>query len=204
MYSNTLYGLSIYSETIPSEQDVEALSPDLMKYLPPYYHLSFAIREVMKAEETQLGTLNYYIKDLEKQFSLESATWGLAAYERELGITTNISLSYEERREVIKAKWRSVGTTTKAMIKNVAEAFSGGEVDIIEYPKESYFIIKFIGIKGIPKNMKGFIDTLEKIIPAHLGYEFKYSYTVWNALSPMTWSQAGLKTWDGLKVYEEV
>ena len=88
------------------------------------------------------------------------------------------------------------------MIKETAEAFSGGEVDVIEYPEESKFIVKFIGVKGIPRNMQGFIDMLETIKPAHLGYEFKYTFTVWNHLTGLTWEQVNAMTWDELRVYE--
>ena len=86
------------------------------------------------------------------------------------------------------------------MMKNVAQAFSGGEVDILENFSDYSFIVQFIGIKGIPKNMQGLIDMIETIKPAHLGYSFKYTYTVWNFLSKLTWQNN--KTWDDLKIYE--
>lgn len=182
--------------------DIDKCDIDLMKYLPWYYQNSKVMKEIQSSISKEFCILDYYVKDLEKQFFIDTATWGLSIYEKELGLQTNMSLTYEERREIIKAKLRGHGTTTKEMIKNTAEAFSGGEVDVIEYPEESKFIVKFIGIKGIPRNMQGFIDMLETIKPAHLAYEFKYTYTVWNHLTNLTWGQANAMTWDELRVYE--
>lgn len=201
-YGESQYGvLQFGEETIP-DSDIEVRAPDLMKYLPWYYQSSTVMREIQNSIAKEFGALNYNIIDLEKQFFIDTATWGLSIYEKELRLPTNLTLSYEERREIIKAKLWGRGTTTKQMIKDTAEAFSGGEVDVIEYPEEYKFVVKFIGVKGIPRNMQGFIDMLETIKPAHLAYEFKYTYTVWNHLTDLTWGQANAMTWDELRVYE--
>lgn len=203
MYGQYKYGEYIYGEEgSPTGQEIDGLTPNLMKYLPWYYKDSKVMKEIQDSISKEFGALTYFVKDLEKQFFIDTATWGLSIYEKELGLKTNMSLSYEERREIIKAKLRGRGTTTKAMIKNTAEAFSGGEVDVIEYPEEYYFVVKFIGVKGIPRNMQGFIDMLETIKPAHLAYSFKYTYTVWKHLKQITWNNASAMTWDELKVYE--
>ena len=87
------------------------------------------------------------------------------------------------------------------MIKSVAIAFSGGEVDVQEYTNEYRFVVQFIGIRGIPQNMPGLISAIEEIKPAHLMYSFKYTYTAWQQIN-MTWQQAKTKTWGDLRIYE--
>ncbi len=203
MYGQYKYGEYGYGEEgISTGPEIDDLTPDLMKYLPWYYQESKTMINIQNSIEKEFGVAAYYIEDVYKQFFIDTATWGLSVYEKELELKTNMNLSLEERREIIKAKLRGRGTTTKQMIKNTAEAFSGGEVDVIEFPEEEYFIIKFIGVKGIPRNMQGFIDMLEMIKPAHLYYEFKYTYTVWNYLKELIWKQANVMTWDELRVYE--
>jgi len=160
--------------------------------------------ELQNTTAKELGKLYYYLKDLINQLFINTATWGLSIYEKQFGLQTNMGLSYEERREIIKAKLKGRGTTTKQMIKDTAEAFSGGEVDVIEYPEESKFIVKFIGVKGIPRNMQGFIDMLETIKPAHLAYEIMYTYTVWDFVKHITWEQASQYTWNEFRTYEGV
>ena len=206
-YGKFKYGEFIYSEEgTPDSQDIDLLIPNLMKYLPWYYEKSTAMNEIQGSIAKEFGIFAYYTEDVYKQLFIDTATWGLSIYEKELGIKTNMNLDFEERREIIKAKLRGRGTTTKEMIKNTAEAFSGGEVDVIEYPEEYRFIVKFIGVKGIPKNMQGFIEMLETIKPAHLAYKFKYTYTTcqmlidWN----VTCDEAKTMTCTELKTYERV
>lgn len=201
-YGESQYGvLQFGEETIP-DSDVEVRAPDLMSLLPWYYKSNVTIEGLQNSIAKELGKLYYNLEDLINQLFIDTTTWGLSIYEKELRLPTNLNLSYEERREIIKAKLWGRGTTTKQMIKDTAEAFSGGEVDVIEYPEEYKFVVKFIGVKGIPRNMQGFIDMLETIKPAHLAYEFKYTYTVWNHLTDLTWGQANAMTWDELRVYE--
>ena len=107
---------------------------------------------------------------------------GLDWWENKYGIETNNLLSYEEQREIVKAKKCGRGTTIKAMIKTTAERFSGGECKIIEHNGEYYFTVHFIGVKGIPKNMQAFKDMLDLIKPAHLAYDFAYTYNTWGML----------------------
>lgn len=203
-YGTTQYGLVKYAENTPSAEDIEKYKIDLTKYVPPVIYKLPEIKAIYDAQGTELGSLIYCIDDIKKQFFIDTATWGLIYWEDKYGIETNLFLSYEQRREILKAKKRGQGTTTKAMLKNAAEAFSGGEVNIIEHNEGYYFTVQFIGVKGIPRNMEAFKNMLEDIKPAHLGYTFKYTYTTWDLLKEnnLTWSSAKSKTWDELKVYE--
>lgn len=200
MYGKLLYGSSLYAENGDSKQS-ENRSVDLMSYLPEFYQQIRDFREMMNTEGEEIGQLWYENDDVLKQFYVSTATWGLSLWESELGMTIDPTKPIERRREQILAKIRGAGTTTKQMIKNVAAAFSGGEVDVIEYPSEYRFVVKFIGVKGIPPNMSGFIAMLEQIKPAHLAYSFEYTYTTWDMLKSLTWEAAGTKTWDDLKRY---
>lgn len=203
-YGTTKYGVIQYAETIPNSEEIKKYKVDLTKYVPPFVYNNSVMKAIYDVQGTELGGLYYCIDDLLKQCFIDTATWGLVYWEEEFGIETNLSMSYEQRREILKAKKRGQGTTTKAMIKNAAEAFSGGEVNIIEHNDGYYFTVQFIGVKGIPRNMEAFRNMLDDIKPAHLGYVFQYTFTVWDLLKEkkLTWGDAKAKTWDQLKVYE--
>lgn len=196
------YGLYAYSEDTDLQDDFEIDAPDLIRYLPKHYRKNLHILEIQESLSNELSAVTINTIELEKQFLISTASWALSIYEKELGLITNYSLSTADRVQIIMAKLRGIGTTTTTMIKNTAIAFSGGDVDIIEYPEESRFVVQFIGIKGIPPNMQAFIDMLESIKPAHLSYEFKYTFTVWNNLSSLMWSQANSMSWDALRIHE--
>ena len=208
MYSKKIYGVSSYLdiEKVKEEQDKIEIKreADLLEYLPSFYHNSDVIKTFMESNSIEVDTLKAYIEDLSKNLYVKSATWGLDLFEEELGLATDKSISYEERRERILAKKRGNGTTTKAMIKNTAEAFSGGEVEVIENFSDYSFIVKFVGIKGIPKNLTLFKNMIEEIKPAHLNYELAFTYTVWSMVmaADNTWNDFGSKTWVELMTYE--
>jgi len=204
MYGTSQYGLVNYCINTITADDINKYKVDLTKYVPTFISEISEMKAIYDVQGTELGSILYYSNDLLNQFFIDTATWGLIYWEEEYGIETNLDMSYEDRRTVLKAKKRGQGTTTKEMIKNVAESFSGGEVNIIEDNVYYSFIVKFIGIKGIPKNMEAFKNMLENIKPAHLGYVFEYTYTVWNVIKEknLTWTNSTVKTWDELKVYE--
>ena len=208
MYSKKTYGVSSYLdiEEVKEEQDKIEIKreADLLEYLPSFYHNSDVIKTFMESNSIEVDTLKAYIEDLSKNLYVKSATWGLDLFEEELGLATDKSISYEERRERILAKKRGNGTTTKAMIKNTAEAFSGGEVEVIENFSDYSFIVKFVGIKGIPKNLTLFKNMIEEIKPAHLNYELAFTYTVWSMVmaTDNTWNDFNNKTWVELMTYE--
>lgn len=208
MYSKKIYGVSSYLdiEKVKEEQDKIEIKreTDLLEYLPSFYHNSDVIKSFMESNSIEVDTLKAYIEDLSKNLYVKTATWGLDLFEEELGLVTDKSISYEERRERILAKKRGNGTTTKAMIKNTAEAFSGGEVEVIENFNDYSFMVKFVGVKGIPKNLALFKNMLEEIKPAHLNYELAFTYTVWNMIMSKSnlWNDFKDKTWLDLMSYE--
>ncbi len=202
MYGQTQYGIMQYAATPDETNPVEPFFVDLLTYLPQYYQENETMIELQGAVSEEVGQLWYSIDDLLKQFFVSTATWGLDLWERELGLPTDRTKSYERRREIIMAKLRGAGTTTKAMIQSVASAFSGGEVEVHEYNDEYRFVVQFIGVLGIPLNMAGLINAIDEIKPAHLTYSFKYTYTTWNMVQSLTWADAGQGTWNQLRTYE--
>jgi hypothetical protein len=202
-YGKLFYSALLYGDLNTDAEQPEYEIPDLMHYLPLYYQESREMTKMQGTMAEEVGALkNYALQNLLDQFFIKMATWGLEYWEHELGIATDKSQPYVRRREIVQAKLRGSGTSTKERIKNIATAFSGGEVDVIEYPGEYRFEIKFIGVLGIPPNMAGFLAMLNDIKPAHLGYTISYTYTVWNMLKPLTWNEAGARTWSKLRVYE--
>jgi hypothetical protein len=202
-YGTALYGSLSFGAVAEDEGPGEQRLPNLLGYLPEYWH---GIREMKLLQEGlafEVGQTQLACEDLLRQYFVGTATWGLAWWEREFALATDPSMSLEWRREIIRAKIRGTGTATRQMIISAAATFSGGDVNVIEYPDEGRFEVVFIGVKGIPANISGFIRMLEEIKPAHLSYTLRYTFTVWNNLVSLTWGEAGSKTWSDLKVFEE-
>ena len=127
-YGEGLYGILQYGEELqPIGEDIQPYKPDLMRYLPHFYVSSTIMKAIQDAYAEELGQVYYFLNDFLKQFlTPETATWGLAFWEQELGLKTDISKSYEERREIIMSRLRGIGTIGRDVIKHAAEVFSGG------------------------------------------------------------------------------
>lgn len=128
------------------------------------------------------------VEDLKNQFFVDGATWGLDNWESMLGISKNNN-DIQTRRENIKAKMRSRGTTSIEVIKNICEAYSYGEVEIIVNHSDYSFIVNFIGSIGVPKAFAELDKTVEEIKPAHLAHSYKFNYNTHSDISNYTHEQ---------------
>lgn len=198
-YSKNLYGEASYGSSQESMRD-EIIEVDLMKYLPTYWHEIEQMKVLQEILGKNLAEVIAFKQDLFNQMFIETATWGLSRWEKIFGLPIEIEKNYSFRRERIKAKIRGSGTTTKQLIINIASAFSNGEVEVIEYPNEYRFVVKFVGVKGVPANMKDLTSSIEEVKPAHLAFTFEYTYNYWNNLKAYTWSALSIHTWDKVKV----
>lgn len=201
MYGQSPYGVLAYSADDVEDDGGQQTNPDLMQYLPAYYADNQTMIDLQDSDAEEIGSLRAAVADALKQSFLSSATWGLGRKEAEFGLPTDQSQSYERRREMIRAKLRGSGITTPEMIERVASAFAGGEAQVTRVPGEYRFIVRFIGILGIPPNMAGLIQMIEDIKPAHLAYEFAYTYTTWGMVKALTLIQAKAMTWSQFKTW---
>jgi len=201
MYGQNQYGTTTYStDSITNNEEIKKYIVDLNQYVPSYVYTKYAqefneVQTQYDAQSLQVGLLNYKIENSIKQAFIDTATWGIDLWEEEYGLDTNELLSYEERREIVKAKKRGRGTTTIEMIKNTAESFSSGEVNVIPHNEQYYFTVHFIGIKGIPRNMQAFKDMLDVIKPAHLNYDFAFTYNTYGDIKDNSSTYGTLKNY---------
>ena len=167
-------------------------------YLPSFF-INKDLKKILDQEQIEIDNYNILIKDLLNQCFVNTATWGLKYWEELLGIKTNVYKNIEFRRTTIIAKLRGQGTTTKSLIKNVAESFSNGEVEVIENNKNYSFTIKFVGSRGIPPNLADLKNAIEDIKPAHLGVLWEFLYNTWAYANKFTWEKLSKTTWQDLK-----
>lgn len=173
---------------------------NLMDMLPDYYKSNLTMEELQDILSTDMDNLATAFDKTINQCFVNTATDLLSRYEKIFGLQVDVSKSDEFRRERIRAKIRGTGTVTKQMIKDVASSYSNGEVEVIEDPANYSFKIKFVGTKGIPANMTDLTLTIQEIKPAHLAFEFEFTYNTWKDVEDMTWSEASIYTWNELRV----
>lgn len=147
---------------------------ELRKELPRFYNNIRDFQELLNVEAKHLAALDNLIDDLVNQIYIDTATWGLSRWEKIFGIRMDESKPLDQRRAVLKSKVRGAGVTTKALVKEVAESWYNGEIEVIEQPEKVG--IKFNSNFGIPSNLADVQKALREIIPAHLVIEYLFQY----------------------------
>lgn len=144
--------------------------------VPLYYEEMPVATNILDREAEEMARLNANIDDVLAQFFIETATWGLARWERIFGITAEPGRTYEQRREVLLSKLRGVGTLTAELIENVASAYSNGEVKVTNKAAEYTIVITFVSTLGIPEQMAELRAAVRDITPAHLAIEYVFRF----------------------------
>jgi len=157
------------------------------------------MNNLMEADSNELKEFNIKHNETLNQFFVDTSTFALERWERDLGIQINNNKPEAFRRSVVKSKLRGSGTITVKLMQNVSESYSNGEVEVIEQNQDYYFIIKFVGTKGIPPNMDDLQKAIEEIKPAHLAVEYEFTYTTWGEVKNITWGEAKVGTWVQLR-----
>lgn len=172
---------------------------ELIKLLPDYYDKNVTMQTLQMLLSEATDDLEDGLSNTISECFASTASGLLARYEQLLGLEVDVSKPDDFRRERIRAKISGVGTTTKEMVKNVASSYSNGEVEVIEDAANYRFVIRFVGMLGIPGNMADLKLTIEEIKPAHLSVEYEYTYNTWDDVTVLTWGQAAAYTWEEIR-----
>lgn len=177
----------------------------MVQSAPIYYQHSAVYEAIQAAKASEYDTLEANEEDLRKQLPIVTATWGLRYWEELLKIPIVTTDSYDIRRSRVLSKWRGYGQFSAKLIKDVCEAFTGGEVAVALDTAAQSITVTFVGKKGIPENLDDLKAAVDNVVHAHLGTTYVFTYLTWDALDAanLTWDQLdalGL-TWDQLEVY---
>lgn len=154
----------------------------MFDYGPKMYEELVESVAIIETEATEIELLHSRIADVLNQFNVESSTWGLKAYEFDVGVTTNVNKPIDQRKSVVISKLRGAGTTTKELIESVSEVYSHTDVEVTEDNPHYNVIIKFVGRYGVPPNMDDLERLLREIIPAHMIYTLVFMYVTYDKL----------------------
>ena len=145
----------------------------LLNYLPWYERESEVFKEMLRVEEIEFDKLDLNIEDLNKQFFVDTTTWGLDIYEKELKLPIRPNKSLEERRSIVKAKWRGTGKVDVEMIKAIISLFTDTPVEV---KFDGQINIVFEGFGNTQISNKNMLNAIEEVKPAHLGKRFTVNH----------------------------
>ncbi|MNB98372.1 hypothetical protein D3C75_456210 [compost metagenome] len=124
--------------------------------------------------------------DFIAQIDINTATWALPVYEKELGIVTDINKAITERREQVISRWRVTGKTGAAEIKLVADSYLNGDVEVV---LDNGVTIEFTSIYGVPTGIEDLKKVLHSIVPAHLRVNYTFRYALYSEYVGHTYNE---------------
>lgn len=143
---------------------------EMLTDLPPILRESLDFQEMTRVEGKVFDRLEGHIEEVLNNAFIDSATWGLSIMEKEFKIPIDVNKPLDQRRSVLKSKKRGVGKVSALLIKNVAESFQNGSVQVKAIKGQSKILVKFNDVHGFPPNLKDIEAAIRKILPAHLVY----------------------------------
>lgn len=151
------------------------MRPFISRY-PAFLAASPEFCDIQQALEPELLDLWAAWESALDQLCVETATWGLPYWERTLGIPVDEGKDLATRRSRVRVKLLGVDVTTVALIRSSAEIYSGQRAAVTEYPDQFRLEIRFVDFPGIPPNMRDLTASLREIMPAHIHWNYLFSY----------------------------
>lgn len=178
---------------------------EMLTYVPGYYLTSRIMRAIIQAQGSELDKLRQTMDETLDQFFVNTATWGLDTWEKELGLPPALDQPEAERRDRIVSRMRGYGTATISVVKQVAEAYDKGTITVIEDFPGYTVTIRFVDTAGVPPNLDDLKAAVRAVVPAHLELLYEFNYFLWDDLDLKLWTWDALDTlaitWDQLEVY---
>lgn len=172
--------------------------------MPGYYRKSKVMNDLIHSIENEFERLKSETTLTENQFFVILSDRDIKYHEEDVGLVPDTSADIETRRSRVLSKLRGTGTVTKTMMKNVAASFVNGDIEIIEYPSEYCFAVKFTSKTGVPYNIADIQAMIEEIKPAHLAVEYIFTYRLWQDILDeiQIWTTAKNYSWEWLLTFE--
>ena len=160
---------------------------DLKTVLPPYYDDNKTMIELQDILSEYSDDGEAALQEVIDESFVNTAAETLTRMEEILGLPYQAATETQYRRERIRAKLLGRGTTTVALVKQVAEQFTNGAVDVEEENDKYNVIITFTGTIGMPPELESLKTVLREIIPAHLAINYVIIYNTYQDLEPYTY-----------------
>jgi Uncharacterised protein conserved in bacteria (DUF2313) len=173
----------------------------LRNKFPSFYENCNTMIVLWDAEDKEVSSLQTSLESMINQAFIGTTDQEISRWEKIYGLPIRPSIPLEDRISTVKAKMRGIGVVNAAQIKRTADAFTNGDVDVIEKSSTYEVEIKFVSIKGIPPSIDDTKKAISAIIPAHIKVTYTFAYLVWNELenSILSFDSLETYTWDSLE-----
>ena len=119
------------------------------------------------------------LEELPAQLFPETATWLLPLWERRYGLTTDESLSLEERRRKIRLRQHRTGAFNPQKVKDLAENLTGLIARVVEHVGPYTFAVYLSATMTSDDALR---RQIKKLKPSHKSFEIRYEQNATNVI----------------------
>ena len=143
---------------------------ELAKYLPEFLRQDQEMSAILEAESREHRVQVEILKDLVNQLFVDSATWGLSNFERNLGLQPEADDDFVQRRNRILLYLQQKRTVNKEFMEALFRRYVSEDstIKVVEdNPENTFWVIDTGGQILYPKDL---FDAIETYKPAHLRF----------------------------------
>jgi len=146
---------------------------NILKYLPEFLQSDMNFKYVANTCSAEHEKIREALQDVFNQFFIKTATWGLARYERILGITQKPTDDYQARRNRILLRYQSTQTSTIDFLQLLLKRYVDVDtaVKVTEDNSRYRFTVQVAGNNIV--NFDGMFEALNLYKPAHLAMQIE-------------------------------
>lgn len=151
-------------------------SEQMLSYVNNYYRTSRSYTEQNTAKGVEVDNIRTLIDELTLQFAPQTATWGLRYWEELCGFKPALGDDYELRRGRVITQLSMGAPMTKKKLCSITYTATGAVVDIL-FTEQPYVMEALVTEFHRRFDVMPVKDTIIKLAPAHLQFEFRVDFT---------------------------
>lgn len=150
--------------------------PNLARYLPQFLQEDEHFKATLAACSTEHEKYRLLLDEITNQFYIETATWGLADWERILDLKPDAGNNYEQRRNRILLKLQGRQTSTVAFLTNLIKRYCTEKSKVTVIEDNEHYMFHAEITDGTVSYADNLLDALNTYKPAHLGFDILMRY----------------------------
>jgi hypothetical protein len=139
----------------------------MLSYCPRYYSDSRVFQAQLDAKGHELDSLSIILEDIEAQFFVSTATWGLRYWEEMCGISVNEHEDIDIRRAKVLVKLQKFPTSRYLDIERIINLYVSTKTAKVQVVNEEYFFQSTIPVDEL-LSFSNLLQAVEETKPAHL------------------------------------
>ena len=157
------------------------------------------MKEIFKSVQIETDEMENGIRFVLNNAFIETADeYGIAKYEKVLGILPSDDDDLEVRRMRVKIRWNDYLPYTVATLREKLDTICGVGMYTLSMDLENYQIDVLTQLVS-PTILDEVTMLLEKILPAEMVYSVGQLFNTWDLFGAYKWGVLVLKTWDEVK-----